>query len=189
MTAKASEPHIGLIVEGPGDLAALPILLRSHLHASGDHRDVLGKPIPVHGRPNALKEGGVEGFAAIAGSRPGCVGMLIVFDSDLDSPNLLRSTLQQRAQSKVGQPVRVALAVRDFEDWLYASAETLQLNLAFNAQERGLSEISDAVPGKYVKPTWQPRLAARVDLSIASARAPSLNDALTAFDELRECLP
>lgn len=57
MTASSSEPHVGLVVEGAGDRDTLPVVLRAHLAATGEFRDVLGKPASVHGRDKALAEG------------------------------------------------------------------------------------------------------------------------------------
>lgn len=189
MTAQPDEPHVGLVVEGAGDRSALPVVLRAHLQMRGEYRDVLGKPVPIHGRSNALKTGGVEGYVATAGYRPGCVGVLVVLDADEDCAALLGPSLLARASATVGVPVRVSLAEHDFEDWLFASAETLKLDLQFEKGTRGMTAIRSAVPGKYVKPTWQPRLAARMDLPVATGRSSSLARALARFDELVAGLP
>ncbi len=47
MTALPQDPHVGLVVEGAGDVLALPILLRAHLIGVGEYRDVVGKPVPL----------------------------------------------------------------------------------------------------------------------------------------------
>ena len=125
MTARPDQPHIGLIIEGAGDDTALPILLRRHLHSKGDFRDVLGKGIPIKGVSNATKVNGIEGYVSAAATRPGCLGILIVLDSDDSVPNEFEQALEDRISGRVAQPVVVACAERDYEDWLYASAETL----------------------------------------------------------------
>lgn len=190
MPARPSDPHIGLVVEGAGDRSALPVLLRAHLYADHEFRDILGKPVPAHGREKATGDGGIEGYVATAGLRPGCVGVLVVLDGEGDCVAELGPTLLQRASSVIGKPVRIALADRDFESWIYASAESLDLNLEYAENVAGQGAIKAALkPQKYVKPTWQPRLASRMDLPVAIGRSPSLARAIERFDELRGLLP
>jgi hypothetical protein len=190
MTAPLGEPHIGLVVEGVGDVRATPLLLRKHLQALNDYRDVLGKPVPFHGRGNATAAGGIEGYTAVAGSRPGCKGVLVVLDSDGDCVASLGPDLLERAQSRLGIPVRLALAEVDYEDWIFASAETLELGgLTYDPARRGKNAIADSLKVKYVKPTWQPRLTSRMDIATASRRSASLDRALRRFDELLGELP
>ena len=85
------------------------------------------------------------------------------------------------------QPVWVALADEDFEDWIYASLETLGFSdtAPFSADSNGKTMLRSLLrPRKYVKPVWQPRLTARMDLSLACSRSPSLGRLLMYFDEM-----
>ena len=188
MSARAGEPHIGLIIEGKADLHAVPILLRRHMHSSGEYRDILGKPIALHGVSNATKSDGIEGFIATAAYRPGCRGVLVVLDADDNCEAELGPELLARAQEKVAQPVVFALAGRDYEDWLYASAETLNIgDLPYRSGARGLNEIKKALKEQqtsYSKPLWQPRLTDRMDISLARSRNLSLSRMLNRFDGL-----
>jgi hypothetical protein len=190
MTANANEPHIGLVVEGPGDREALPILLRKHLHAEGMYKDILGKPIPCKGKGSATVPGGIEGYVAAAGARPGCRGVLVVLDGDDDKVCEVGPQLSQRITAVTPLPVKVVLAEECFEDWLYASIETLELGQReFESSKRGIIEIKTALWDtsgvKYVKPVWQPRLTHLMDIPIARARNKSLDRAILVFDELR----
>ncbi|WP_148077054.1 hypothetical protein [Nocardioides aurantiacus] len=190
MTAKPTDPHIGLVVEGAGDRGALPVLLRMHLASAADFRDILGKPVPAHGREKAIAEGGLEGYVVTAGLRPGCVGVLVVLDGEGDCVAELGPNLLSRAAEVIGKPVRIALADVDFESWIYASAESLQLDLTYSEGVNGQGAIKGALkPQKYVKPTWQPRLASRIDLALARERSASLARVLDRFDELLSLLP
>ena len=103
----------------------------------------------------------------------------------------LGPSLLVRATAKSRVPVRVALADRDFEDWLYASAETLGLGIvAYDPEQRGQAAIKSALrPRAYAKPVWQPKLAAKMDHGRATARNRSFARMLQRFDELRELLP
>jgi hypothetical protein len=190
MTALASDPHVGLVVEGAGDKAALPIVLRRHLEALGDYRDVLGKPVPLHGRSKAIVPGGIEGYVATA-ARPGCVGVLVVLDGDDDCVAELGPDLLGRARQVTSVPVYIALAERDFEDWVYAAAESLEIGLGeFDPGVRGKKAIPRALyPEAYTKPVYQPKLASRMDLVVASRRSASFARMLRCFQELRCLLP
>lgn len=191
MTATDDSPHIGLVVEGAGELEALPLLLRRWLRERGDFRDVLGSPVACHGRSKALQPGGIEEKVAIAVARPGCRAVLVVLDGEGDpvcqsGPELL---MRSRAASG-GKPVVVALAEHQYEAWLMASAETLDLEgLAYSSTRSPVSALVAALrPVKYLKTRWQPRLTERIDFDLAMSRSPSLRRLLARFDELLRVL-
>jgi hypothetical protein len=190
MTAAPNDPHMGLVVEGPGDAVALPILLRAHLRLSGEYRDVLGKPVACNGKPKALMPGGVEGKVATATARPGCRGVVVVLDADADPSCQLGPQLAARSAKVSRVPVVVAVAEPKFEAWLVASAETLGLpGLTYVEARDPETMIKNALaPAKYVKPTWQPRLAHKVDVTLAASRRPCLARLLARFDELRSVI-
>ncbi|MER6663208.1 hypothetical protein ABT256_01565 [Amycolatopsis japonica] len=182
-------PHVGLIIEGFGDRGAIPLLLRNYLHSRGIYSDILGKPIPLKGKSSATKDKGIEGYAAAAASRPGCKGLLVVLDADDEMPCKEGPELLQRVATITPVPCVIAIAERDYEDWIYASAETLEIDIAeFSPAARGLKEITNALrPEKYRKPIWQPKLTARIDFDLARSRSSSFNRFLARFDEL--CQP
>jgi hypothetical protein len=184
MTAAYGKSHVGLVVEGPGDAKAAPLLLRNWLQLRGDYIDPLGKPIPCNGRENATCLGGIEGYVATAASRPGCKAVLVILDGEGDDVCELGSRLLMRLRTVTHLPAAVCLADQHWEDWLYASAETLQIpDFKYEAGKR--KSIAAALkPTKYVKPTWQPRLTARMDIELAARRSPSFQRLLRKFDEL-----
>lgn len=190
MTAVAGAPHIALVVEGPGDVQAVPVLLRKHQSSNEDYADILGKPVPFHGKGNATAPGGIEGYVATA-ARPGCVGVIVVLDADDDLVCVQGPELLERARAEVGVPVVIAIAERDFEDWLFASVETLELHnpSEFDTNTRGKTGIQRGMaPQKYVKPTHQPRLTSKADLALAASRSKSLARLLAKFDSLRSLI-
>lgn len=186
MTAGATDPHIGLVVEGRGELGAVPIILRAHLQqARNDFRDLLGKPVPCHGRNKALVKNGLEGYVVTAAGRPGCLGVLVILDAERDAACVLGPNLLSRAKTVTSKPVAVALAESKYESWLVASVETLGLEgLQFPVRGDPVTAIRTALKTAYVKPTWQPRLSARMDLELATGRAPSLKRMFDRFDSL-----
>jgi hypothetical protein len=183
----AEESHIGLIAEGQGDAISLPLLLRRWLVRGGDYRDMLGKPAICNGRDRATVTDGVERYVAAVTARPGCRSVLLVLDTEGDSACDLGPKLLARVQSTTRLPVAIALAERNWEDWLYASIETLEIgpDLQYDVGSHGIAVIKQALkPAKYVKPTWQPRLTAKMDIELAISRSPSLGRMLEKFDEL-----
>ncbi|HWE91249.1 MAG TPA: hypothetical protein VG317_17445 [Pseudonocardiaceae bacterium] len=189
MTAQPDSPHIGLVVEGPGDREAVPVLLRRYLELHGVYGDLLGKPIPCNGRGRATVANGIEGYAATAAARPGCRAVLVILDSDDDAVCKLGPELEQRVKRVVGVPVVIVLAEKCYEDWLYASAETLQIGINVHIPDRrGQVAIRMAMGTKYIKPVWQPKLTHRVDLKLARQRSHSLNRLFEKFDKLREAV-
>lgn len=190
MTADSTDPHVGLVVEGRGEVNALPVLLRAFLHGQGQFRDVLGKPIPANGREKALRAKGLEGYVATAASRPGCVGVLVLLDSEGDPVCELGPELLQRAVQVTQKPVAVCLADPKYEAWIVASAETMELpDLQFDPNRDPNTIVKQAVPAKYVKPTWQPRLTARMDLQLARNRSNSLDRMIDRFSDLASLIP
>lgn len=187
MTAGASDPHVGLVVEGRGDSSAVPMLLRAHLYRNDEYREIVGKPIPVNGKGAVTTPGGIERFVATAALRPGCRAVLVILDADREPTCEEGPRLLARAQAEVAVPVLVALAERDYEDWLYCSVETIGLGDAeWERGRNGGAEIKRLLaPKAYVKPTWQPKLTARLDLDLAAGRSVSLQRLLDRFDVLR----
>jgi len=129
--------------------------------AIGEHRDILGKPAPLHGRSKGTVSDGIERYAKACAARPGGVAVLIVLDGDDDCVAELGNDLVSRVSADVQQPVVIALADRDFEDWIYASIETLELtdqDMKYRDDACGLTVINDLLkPKAYAKPVWQPR--------------------------------
>ena len=188
MTATPDEPHLGLVVEGRGEVEAVPLLIRRWLQEErNDFRDLLGKPVSCNGRDRALMPNGVEGKVATAAARPGCAAVLVVLDSEGDAVCPLGPNLLNRATAgAMGKPVELNLADSKYESWLVASAETMDLSgLAFSTDQDPTRLLKDALqPTKYVKPRWQPRLTARMDFSRALGRSSSLSRLMRIVDSL-----
>ncbi|MCV7423926.1 DUF4276 family protein [Mycobacterium yunnanensis] len=188
MTAQSGDPHIEVIVEGKADFNAIPVLLRNHLYAQNEYRDLLGKPIATKGISNATKANGIEGFVVTAACRPGCRAILIVIDSDDHCIAEMAEELTIRLDGLVEQPVVLAFAERTYEDWLYASVETLGIgDCIFVASKSGISAIETALRAigeSYSKPLWQPKLTHRIDIALARSRSTSLSRLLDRFDAL-----
>ena len=177
MNAQVNAAHVGLVVEGKGDMGAVPMLLRRILHEHGVYVDIVGRPVVTHGRGAMTAPGGIEGYVAVAAARPGCRAVFVVADADDDLVCDLGPELLARAKQVTSLTVVVVLAERTFEDWIYSSCETLEIGLgSYIPGKRGANAINTAVSqmgSKYVKPIWQPRLTNRIDLDLVMQRSPS----------------
>lgn len=110
-------PMISCVVEGHGEVAALPVLIRRVVQVLTPSSPAVEVPRP-HRQPRSrlVQTGELEKasqFAALrVGDRPG--GVLIVIDSDDDCPAVLGPALLGRARgAALGVPTQVVLAHRE----------------------------------------------------------------------------
>ncbi|GAA2870688.1 DUF4276 family protein [Streptosporangium fragile] len=117
---------IASVVEGDGEVSALPVLLRriAQTFSLWDMRIPPPRRIP---RSKLVAPGGVEGAVLQASYQvTGAGGVLLLIDSDDDCPAALGPALLQRArQARGDREISVVLAHREFEAWFLAAAASL----------------------------------------------------------------
>jgi hypothetical protein len=118
--------NLGVLVEGHGEVAAVPMLVRRVA-------DALGVPCIVRAvqrvpRSTMLKQGELERAVTLLGNKVGSGGaVLVLIDADDDLPCELGPALLARAQrARPDLRVGVVLAVREYEAWFMAAAESLR---------------------------------------------------------------
>lgn len=119
---------IACIVEGKGEVAAVPVLIRAIAADLYPELAVeIPRPILVH-RYQVVKEGELEREVELAAERIGGDGVIfILLDADDDCPAELGPVLLNRAsQVRSDLPIAVVLAKHEFEAWFLASAESLR---------------------------------------------------------------
>lgn len=182
---------LGLVVEGDGEVAALPILIRRHLHENRSIYDIeVAKPKNSKGRGNLEAPGGVERYAQHAALPSDICGVLVLCDSDDDPVCQFGPEIGRRAENAVPtKPVIATLAVAEFENWIVASSETLGGEpLSDDPDYENLS--AEAIirawrfPRSYVKPLHQPGYAQKLDFDLVRSRCPSFARLLRCIDEL-----
>lgn len=175
------------IVEGHGEVEAVPVLLRRIASGCGVAATV-AEPIRVK-RTQITKDGELERYVELAARKcgPGD-GILVLLDAEDDCPAELGQSLLQRArQTRSDRRIRVTLARSEFESWFLGGVRTL-------AGQHGLpaelgpppdpEHIRDAKawisrhmgaqhPAGYVPTRHQPAFAHRFDMSVARQLCPS----------------
>lgn len=176
-----NEVKIGCVVEGKGEVKAVPILIRrvAAIHCP-ELVPVISTPIRFS-RNKVYKTGELEhavGIALRSISKQGAI--LIILDSDDDCPADLAPTLLNRISPVFRNiPIAVVLAKQEFEAWFLAAAASLRgqrglkndIDPPINPEEiRGAKEwISKRMEDnrKYRETRDQPALTALFDFEQA----------------------
>jgi hypothetical protein len=178
---------VAAIVEGAGEVAALPILLRriNAWRTPDVHLQAL-PPIRVHRDRFLNRDDEFRRHLLLAAAKCGEQGwILVLLDADDDCPAELGKQILERATAYVPHHrVSVVLANREYEAWFIAAAESLagQRGFAFKPAEaidaEGPRNAKGCIKahrcgGSYGETTDQPAFSARRDLQQAFARSRS----------------
>jgi len=170
--------NIVSIVEGDGEVAALPVLLRRiNEWKNPDIPCNVWRPIRVRRDQFLNREDVFSKQLKIAAALAGDDGwVLILLDADDDCPKELAPQIAERASRIVPhRQISVVLANKEFEAWFIASVDSFNGRRGFALGKtvvpdaetiRGGKEwISKHIPdGKYHEVTDQPAFAALIDL-------------------------
>lgn len=117
---------VACIVEGVGEVSALPVLIRRiFLELIPDCWPDIKPPIRLD-RAKLSKPGELERRIELAVEK--ATAVVILFDSDDDCPSKLAATLKARAaQSRSDVDTAVVIANREYEAWFIAAARSLSL--------------------------------------------------------------
>ena len=185
------------IVEGDGEVAALPVLLRrmSQWRGAADYVDVL-TPIRVYkdrflNRPEEFSR-----HLKLAAAKCGDAGwILILFDADDDCPAQKGAAVLVQAKAIIPhRRVAVVLANREYEAWFIAAAESLNGCRDFKYQDTDASIdpeqprnakgwMRERMPAGYGETTDQPAFTARFDLDLAYQRSRSFRKLCSEWDK------
>ena len=120
--------RIASIVEGHGDVGAVPVLLRRIANTLTSDRPLkVLRPIRVP-RTRLLRPGEMEGAIELA-ARQTTAGdcILVLIDADRDCPKELAPALLDRArQQRPDREIQVVLAKSEYESWFLAAAVSLR---------------------------------------------------------------
>lgn len=134
MSASWAPPTIASIVEGDGEVRALPKLLHRIAAELGAPNLLTPTPMRIP-RGKITIVGGIERVVAAEALRVSAKGgVLVLLDADDDCPAEFGPLLLARAQAvRPDKRVSVVLANREFEAWFLAAAPSLAGQFGFPA--------------------------------------------------------
>ncbi len=184
------------IVEGQGEIAAVPLLLRRLCHEAQAGMIEIAKPHRRR-RSQLVKKDHLQTAVRVAALSQDCAGILILFDADDDCPGELAPVLERWAREAAGgKPCVVVLANREYEAWFLASIESLRgaAGILENAEPhpqpelprdaKGELERRIARSGGYSPTVDQAKLTANLDLALVYRRCRSFRKLVGAYGEL-----
>lgn len=184
------------IVEGHGDVAALPVLLRRLINEAQVWGVDIGRPIR-RPRNRLVEEAGVQQAVQLALVQPDCGGVLVLLDGDSDCPAHLGPTVLGWATEAAAEvPCGVVLAHREYEAWFLAAIESLRgyRSVRVDAEPhadperpRGAKAQLEArmeQDASYVETSDQPAFSARFSLTAAYRRSRSFRKLVDSFGTL-----
>ncbi len=179
--------NIVAIVEGDGEVAAVPVLIRrigSEVFPLSP--PTVLRPIRVR-RHQILEEGELERYVSLAALRAGDGGcILVLLDANGDCPAELGALILRRARTVgFGRRIEAVLAECEYETWFIAVAESIAgargISPHASAPEdpesiRGAKEwLRNRMRGSYSPTADQAALTARFDMALARRRSPSFD--------------
>ncbi len=121
-----SRVQIASLVEGDGEVEALPILIRRVAAEIAPGVEPLIRRPFRHSSVRIRKSGGLERSLSAVAERFPEHSILVLLDCDDDCPKDLGPLMAQRAKlSRPDLQVSVVLAHREYESWFLAAAESL----------------------------------------------------------------
>ena len=184
------------VVEGHGEVAALPVLLRRLRDVAGSWDVAIGRPV-LWPRGRLVKEESLIKAVRIAIRQRDCRGVLILLDSDDDCPAELGPAMKLWAERESGGfPCEVVVAHREFETWFLAAIESLrgQRGIREDASVHSAPETPRDAKGQlearmvagrsYLETTDQPALSDLFSLRDAHRRSRSFRKFADSFAAL-----
>lgn len=187
---------IASIVEGDGEVIALPILLRrlAEWRTPEQYQDV---PIPIRVRRDRFlnRDDEFRRHLLLAASKCGNDGwILVLLDADDDCPATRSAEILHRAQACVPhRRISVVLANREYEAWFIAAAASLSghRGFIFDPLDTTEPEVPRNAKGwitsrmthrAYGETTDQPAFTARMDLQLTFERSRSFRKLCSEWD-------
>jgi len=117
---------LGCVVEGHGEVVALPVLIR-RIGESLDPPIAVQIPPPVRTPKSRLvKPDELERAVRLAVGKAGPnSGVLVLIDADEDCPAILGPALLARAEQAGKRPAAVVIAKGEYENWFLAAARSV----------------------------------------------------------------
>lgn len=189
------------IVEGDGEIEAVPVLLRRILQERCQRYDMqVAKPPNAGGKGNLVRD--LERYLQYAVRTPRCRGVLVLLDGHDDCPKDLALELSKRAEGvRPSVPIVIVCAKREYEAWFLASLETIRGkpvkgrpglldSIQFNGSVEDLSDVKGWLTAHmpagraYKETSDQAPLTVCLDMGLAYKRSRSFQRLCHAVEEL-----
>ena len=185
------------IVEGQGDEAAVPILLRRLAEKAEAWNVRIARP---HRRRRNLlaRKADLQTAVRVARLTPDCAGILILFDADDDCPRERAPEFEAWAREAARHvPCAVVLANREYEAWFLSAVESLRGKAGVRTDavahpepetpRNAKREMKGRMErGRYLETVDQAPLTANFDLAAAYRHCRSFRRLVRAFGLLLE---
>jgi Domain of unknown function (DUF4276) len=186
------------LVEGYGEVEAVPLLLRRLQETAGHYGFRVAKPFRRN-RSELTTEASVRSSVKLALGREDCGGVLIVFDSDDDPACTIGPNVKMWAQSEAGLiPCEVVAVTREYEAWFISAIESLRENHGISPLATSHNSPETVRDAKGVLQSWmlppyyysprvdQASLTAGLDLRQVHRRCRSFKRIVKAFGILAQ---
>jgi hypothetical protein len=185
-------------VEGDGDVAAAPILLRRILAKMERYDWIATRAIQVRSLANFVNR--LDDFLGYVEQDASSAGALVLLDLDDGCPRAEAHALTERLRAyNAAFPIAVVFAHREYEAWFLASMWSLSLNAAIGEQRRNYPGEPEAprdskgwisqqmgMGRAYKERINQPQFTQKMSLRRAYARSRSFRRLCGAVRELIE---
>ena len=183
------------IVEGHGDVKAVPVLLRRLVDEARAWESVrIDTPIRRK-RSQLVDQDALRKSVRLARLRGDCGGILVIFDSDDDCPVAIAAQVQEWAVAAAGHlACEVVLANREYEAWFLAAVESLRghHSVKDDAVSHPHPELPRGAKGvlearmhiSYSETKHQPAFSAQFSMAAAYARCRSFRKLASSFGRL-----
>lgn len=190
--------RISCIVEGDGEVSALPLLLRRLADWRSESTWVdIDRPIRVKRDRFLNREEEFRRYLLLASGKSGEDGwILVLLDADDDCPALLGPEILRRAQELLpDKRISVVLANREYEAWFIASAVSLNGLRGLEIERKDLSAnpeiprdakgwLGERMSSKTYGPTTdQPAFTQAMDLQSAFENSRSFRKLCSEWDQ------
>jgi len=192
--------NIQPIVEGHGEVSAVPVLLR-RLRDIAEAFDMDVNPSIRKPRAQFTNEQQLRTAVRLARTQEDCSGILILLDSDDDCPATIGPSIQAWATDEARPvPCAVVLAHREYEAWFLASIESLrgtrgirsdaESHTAPESPRDAKGQLEDRMEPRrsYSETADQSALTATFDMGAAYGKCRSFRRMVKAFGDLATAL-
>lgn len=192
--------NIQSIVEGHGEVSAVPVLLR-RMQIQAAVWDV-GVNAPIRRKRSQLvQQESLRQSVQLALLQENCGAILIIFDSDKDCPKELASQIEIWAREEARSiPITVVMPKEEFEAWFLASMESLRGHRGIRddaephpdpempRDAKSLIEEQMIAGNSYMVRADQPAFTDLFDMSAAYRRCRSFRKMTSAFGVLLDAM-